>query len=507
MRPVIVGVGEISNQDRGRIAHPVDLMEDAARLALEDAGIGAAGWAHIGAVYSTPLSVFTDDDGGAMVAERLGLPAGRRERSGYSGAGPQRLLAAAGRSIASGEIDAAIIVGGVAESSVRAARVAGLDAAAPPTSTWSQGSRGAPVPAARSASYTARFRAQPPSAEGGAGVQAPVTIFALIESALAAVGGRDPETHRASLGELLAPFTEVAASRPGLAWSPVVRSASDIATASTTNRFIAEPYTKLMCSFPTVDLAAAVIVMSEALADRLGVASARRVHVWDVTAASEAGPPSVRADLHRSVALHATVARTMAGAGLTTDDLARFDLYSCFPAAVQLTLDAFGLDPGDPRPFTLTGGLPYFGGPGASYSLHGMAAMVEQARSDAGSVGAVVGIGGSCHDFSLGVYSSAEPPRPAVFAELDDVRRELEREMTPIVTSADGAAVVDAMTVVHERDEGPVEVPLIARLADGSRVGARAADPRLATDLSGTSLVGRAVQLRMVDGQCVFQPG
>ena len=34
MRPVIVGVGEISNKDPERIAHPVDLMEDAVRRAL-----------------------------------------------------------------------------------------------------------------------------------------------------------------------------------------------------------------------------------------------------------------------------------------------------------------------------------------------------------------------------------------------------------------------------------------------------------------------------------------
>jgi hypothetical protein len=51
------------------------------------------------------------------------------------------------------------------------------------------------------------------------------------------------------------------------------------------------------------------------------------------------------------------------------------------------------------------------------------------------------------------------------------------------------------MTVLHERDAGPVAAPVIARLPDGSRVGARAATPDLPAALSGTSLVGRQVQL------------
>lgn len=506
MRPVIVGVGEISNQDRTRIAHPVDLMDDAVRLALADAGAADTLLAHVGAVFSTPLSVFTDDDGGAMVAERLGLPPGRRERSGYSGAGPQRLLAAAGRAIAAGEIDAAVIVGGVAESSVRAARAAGIEAVAPPTSTWSQGSAATLPRSGLAETYAARFRAQPPSAEGGAGVKAPVAIFALIESAIAASLGRHPDEHRAQLGELLAPFTDIAAARPELSWSPRSRAGADIAGVRPDNRFIAEPYTKLMCSFPTVDLAAAVIVTSEALATRLGIAADRRVHVWDIGCVSEAGPPSVRAEMHRSRALHAAVERTLGRLGLASDDLARFDLYSCFPAAVQLALDAFGIDTVDPRPFSLTGGLPFLGGPGASYSLHGIAAMVDAARLDPGSIGAVVGIGGSCHDFSLGVYSCAEPSTAAAFVELDDVHAELGRAAVPIATEADGVAVVEAMTIVHERDAGPTEVPVIARLADGRRVGARAEDPSLAAELTGTSLVGEEVRLRMVDGRCLHRP-
>ena len=131
--------------------------------------------------------------------------------------------------------------------------------------------------------------------------------------------------------------------------------------------------------------------------------------------------------MHRSVALRTAVDRTLDRTSVSTDELVGFDLYSCFPAAVQIALDAFGVDPSDPRPFTQTGGLPYFGGPGASYSLHGVACTVERVRAGDGAVGAVVGVGGGCNDFAVGLYSVDEPRRAPVFEEATDITETLAR--------------------------------------------------------------------------------
>ncbi len=502
-KPVIVGVGQVANKDPDRLAHPVDLIEDATRLAVADAGADVL--PYVGMVLSSPLSIFSDDDGGVMVAERLGLPPGARVQATYSGAGPQRMLAQACRAIAAGEIDAALVVGGIADSSVRNARLQGREAPAPPTSVWSQGSGKGVTPPLSEATMERR-RAGMPGAEGAAGVEMPVAIFALVESALAAAAGRTAEEQRAWLGELMTPFTEVAASRPDLAWFPEVRAPGEISGLRPDNRFISEPYTKLMCSFPTIDLAAAVLVTSEELADRLGVAAERRVRPWAITCTSEPGAPSTWAEMHRSVALRTAVDRTLERTAVTPDELVGFDLYSCFPAAVQVALDAFGIAPSDPRPFTQTGGLPYFGGPGASYSLHGVACTVERVRAGDGAVAAVVGVGGGCNDFSVGLYSMDESRQPPVFEEAKDITETLARRIPPLVEEPEGVASVDAMTIFHERDVGATSAPLIARLPDGSRVGAVVADPDLPAALSGTSLVGREVRLSQRDGHTVYTP-
>jgi acetyl-CoA C-acetyltransferase len=247
-----------------------------------------------------------------------------------------------------------------------------------------------------------------------------------------------------------------------------------------------------------VDLAAAVVVTSAALA-RAGA-----VHPLALTACKEQGPPSVRPSIGSAPALDLPVSRALELAAVDPAAISRFDLSSCFPSAVQLEARAFGLADDDPRPRTVTGGLPYFGGPGASYSLHGVVSMVEELRADPDpdAVGAVVGIGGRVDDFSVGLYSLARADGPCAIADLGTA----DHEPVPEQREGSGRAVVDAMTVLHDRDQGPVAAPVIARFADGSRIGVRAGDPSLAAELSGTSLVGREIVVSTDEGRATYVP-
>lgn len=475
--PVIAGAAQLANKDGERIVHPVTLLEEVARRALDDAGLAASA---VGAVFATPLSVFSQDNAGVLVAERLGLAPGPRSESSYSGAAPLRMLREACRMVDEGEVEAALVVGGIADASVRRARLRGDEPPAPPTSIWSQGSDGVQDHRLRGPAWEGY------SAEAASGAGMPSHFFALVESAIG--DGLDPAVHRARLGALLAPFTSVAASRPDVAWFPTPRSPDEIATPAPENRFIAEPYTKLMCSFPTVDLAAAVVVTR----------ATEGVRPMGLVAAREEQPPSGRTDIGRSIALTRAAERALALAGVGVADLAGFDLYSCFPSAVQLALRALDVPLDDPRPFTLTGGLPYFGGPGASYSLHGLVCSVEALRARPDSLVGVVGLGGMINDFAVGVFGVTDAPFRS-----DDLGK-LDEGSVPLRPVAAGLAVVDAMTVTHERD-GVTGAPVIARLPDGARVGARALDPDVPAASSGTTLVGREVVLEERDGKVLYR--
>ena len=93
-------------------------------------------------------------------------------------------------------------------------------------------------------------------------------------------------------------------------------------------------------------------------------------------------------------------------------DMEFFDLYSCFPSATLLQAREMGLDLEKLPPLTITGGLPYFGGPGNSYTLHAIVEAAERIRRSPGKFGFISALGWYFTKFSAGIYSGQEPGRP-----------------------------------------------------------------------------------------------
>jgi acetyl-CoA C-acetyltransferase len=113
-----------------------------------------------------------------------------------------------------------------------------------------------------------------------------------------------------------------------------------------------------------------------------------------------------RPDLGHAPSAVMAVREALAVAGVGIDDIASFDLYSCFPVPVFNICDGMGIAPEDPRGLTLTGGLPFFGGAGNNYSMHGIAETVVRMRSAPGHFGLIGANGGVMSKYSGGVYST-----------------------------------------------------------------------------------------------------
>ena len=183
----------------------------------------------------------------------------------------------------------------------------------------------------------------------------------------------------------------------------------------------------------------------------------------------------------------------LAAAGIGTGDLAHIDLYSCFPAAVQLGAQSLGL-PLD-RQLTRTGGLPFSGGPWNNYVMHSIATVVSELRERAGQKGLVWANGGYATKHAFGVYSTT-PPADGRFKYAypqDEIDAMPRRELAD---GADGAGTVtiEAYSVMHDRDGNP-ETGLAACLtADGRRTWARSAHRDLAVAMCEGEWVGRKVR-------------
>jgi acetyl-CoA C-acetyltransferase len=174
-----------------------------------------------------------------------------------------------------------------------------------------------------------------------------------------------------------------------------------------------------------------------------------------------------------------------------------FDLYSCFPFPVFAVCDDFGLTADDPRGLTLTGGLPYFGGPGNSYSLHGIAETVAAMRDKPGSFGLVGANGGVMSKYSVGVYSTD----PGEWAA--DRSKELQQDIAalpkvPVTRNANGAGAIETYSV---RYDWPMTTGvIIGRLeADGSRFMALTEDDDLVALMTDGDPLGARITVKSTD--------
>ncbi len=117
-----------------------------------------------------------------------------------------------------------------------------------------------------------------------------------------------------------------------------------------------------------------------------------------------------REQMWRSVAMEEASREAMARARVGIDDIAYLDLYSCFPCVPRIVRDALEIEPTDPRPRPVTGGMSNFGGPGNNYSLHAVCRMAEILREHPGKTGLVQSVSWYLSKHGVGAYRSGACP-------------------------------------------------------------------------------------------------
>jgi acetyl-CoA C-acetyltransferase len=488
--PVIVGVGQVTNR-RERIVHARDLMEEAARAANADAG-GRA-FDHIDSLQVVQQISWRTPAPATILAERLGLPDGERLLSTIGGSTPQWMVNQACGRIVGGEVNGVLIVGCEAFDSVRRTTKAGGD---------DDRGRSDKLPPD---TVMGEDRSPVCPEELAARLVAPASIYPMFEQALAHRDGRNPDEQRVWLGKLMAPFTSVAASHPDLSWFPNERTPSELSDITDDNRMVAEPYPKNLNAILQVDMGAAMILMSAETAEAAGIPRERWVFPWAGAKCDDVWFLAQRPHFDRSVAIEELGRAVFGAAGIGIDDVAHIDLYSCFPSAVEMGAEALGIPLDDPRGLTLTGGLPYFGGPGNNYVTHSIAMLVDRLRTRPKDIGLVTGISWYVTKNAIGIYSGEPPKNGWGSPDMTEMQARIDATALDVTSDGEGDATVVAFTVEHDKDLGPVRAPLYATLDDGRRVVAQLADASLPAQLSGRSIIGERVKVRSGEGGTVYE--
>ena len=471
IKPCIIGVAQKTwRPTKGYAPHPLVQAAEIAKIAAADC-TNESVLSFINELdLVLPLS-WKYDDPCSQLAAALSLPDGERKLSGLSGTSPQRFINDAAESIIQGRKRAILVCGAEAFATRKLAKKQQLEL-------------GWPAPTRRNAPA---FEDPLIPTEITHEVFQAYATFAMLDSARRAHLGIGLEEYRKNEAEMMAKLSTVAAENTA-AWFARAYGSDDLFNLDTSNRMIAYPFSRNTMAFMDVDMASAVIVASEDLADELGVPKEKRVylHGWDY----QKEPPYIaqRKDLWRCPSMENAGHNAMAMAGVTINDIQHLDLYSCFPSALNFCKDALEISDTDGRSLTVTGGLPYFGGPGNNYTAHSITAMVQKLRQNDGQFGLTSGIGMHMTNHVFTIFSTNKPDRLVIPKASSG-----EQQVCVIEERVDGPAIIMAYTVLHEKSGNCALA--ICELANGHRCYAKCFNEAVLKSMEETEWVGKSVLL------------
>jgi acetyl-CoA C-acetyltransferase len=477
--PVLVGQAQVVQHEDDVLAAwgPIELMSEAVRQAIADAG--SAALTSIDEIHVARSLTNREPNPGAAIARACGITASHHTLTSHGGNTPQWLVNHTARRIFDGEIDCAVLVGGEAMRTRNRAKKLGLEPG------WFTAQHTDDPAHATNPEFNMNH-----DAEMALRIILPIEIYPMFETALRARDGHSVDEHQRHIGKLWSRFSAVAATNE-FAWDRTPHSADEIVTPTANNRVIGFPYTKLMNANNNVDMAASLIICSVERAQQLGVPRDRWVFPVAGTDCHEKPFVSHRMSFTDTPAIRMGGQMALDLAHTSFDDIEVIDLYSCFPSAVQIGAEALGLELS--RTLTCTGGLTFAGGPFNNYSMHAIAESMRRIRSGAERA-FVWANGGFLTKHSFGVYAHAPSGRGYAWAtpqlELDALP---ERQMIHGPDAA-GTYVVEAYSVMHDRDGAPSTIRAALLNDYGMRAWGISEDAALASDFTANEWVGNTVQ-------------
>lgn len=496
--PVIVGTAQLVDReaDVDRHIEPLEMLRRMAVGAAEDAGGGDSLLKKIDTVALVATAGWNPDNAPNLVASAIGAQPKQELITGTGGQVGVTLLNRVASEIVEGRCGIAF-VGGCNNLKVLMKAI-GLGKQL----EWTRGGHGKPTMVGGD---------EPGSTDLEAlyGLKQPPDIYPLFENAFRARLELDLPTHKKRMGDLFTGFTRVAAANP-YAWFPTERSPEELTTVTPANRMISFPYPKYLNAVLNTEQAAGLIVCSVAKAKAMGIPASKWVYWWGGAHSQEqAWWASERPDFAQCPAMKDTHVSALRNAGLETGDVDFFDFYSCFPVAVEMACEMLGLDIADPRGFTVTGGLPYAGGPASAYTLHSLAEMTRKLQANPGGKGLVTGNGWYLTKHSASVLASSPKEDGQPWEGLVDNLPSNEMETSPRIVrqEAEGQGRVEAYTVSYDREGNPSRGIVLGTTDAGDRFLANTPhDVGFLNEFVASEQVGTTGKLRGGGELTVFEP-
>ncbi|KLR62312.1 hypothetical protein IMCC26207_104162 [Actinobacteria bacterium IMCC26207] len=500
--PVLIAVGTAhhrvspeSSQPAGtEVIDALRMMELAARSALGQA-VSTSRLAQLlrnVSLVAVPEGDWKFENPARAIATRLGCESARTVRVEI-GVPQHAPIRAALLGIQSGQMQAALIVGGEAKATQLSIERAGgiVPGTSADVAALDGGALDGGAPDER---WTPEGEIMA-EAEIAAGIWSAVEQYACIDAALRYCEGQSVPDHLDSIASLWQQFNQVASLNPDAAFG-TPRSAEFLRVAGPGNRPLAFPYAKWHSTQWAVDQAAAMVLCSVGLARELGVPTDQWVFPRVALESSLSVSLTKRAEIGRWPAMKVLGDAAAAHLQQALNQVKYAEVYSCFPAAVRVQQRELGLAQ-DQAP-TLTGGMAFAGGPFNNFTYQATAAMVDQLRQDPGSLGLVTTVSGLLTKPALAVWSTE--PGEVLIADLG-AQAAAATAVREVTNQGSGLASIASYTVTYAGTD-PSSAFVIADLADGRRWIGTSTDSELLAEGVTAELIGR--QVIVTGSSCEF---
>lgn len=474
--PVLVGIGTATRREDNfaDALEPIDLMLEA----VANAGLDSGSPGTLSGVQyiAVPRGRWAYRNPAGEIATTIGAEAVTTVLASV-GVLQQTLIGEACARIARGEAHTTLVTGADAGYRILRAKIAG-ERAGERDQTFDPDIYMAPKEELRH------------PVEKRAGLVMPVGLYAVMESAYRAKHGWSVAEHRDRMAAVAARCSRIASSNPH-AWNREPIDCESIREAGDRNPMQAFPYTRSHCSTWNVDQAAALLFCSVAHAEQLGIPRDRWVYPVASTESNHMVAVSARDDLGSCPGAAITGKAALDAGGLVADEVDLVELYSCFPLAIETYADALGLPLS--RDLTVTGGMPFAGGPYNNYVLQATCRAAELLRQKKGKTALVSSVSGILTKQAFCLLSAQPAPDGFVHADLSETVA-AEMKTRDVVDAYTGEATIAGYTVLHGRGQTPRGL-LLVDTPDGRRALVTTEAPAMLAAMEREEFVGRPLDV------------
>ena len=316
-----------------------------------------------------------------------------------------------------------------------------------------------------------------------------VGYYAILESALRASSGVNFKKYHKQIAKLYSEFSEIA-SKNNDSWIKSSFSFNEILNQSNKNPIQAFPYNKYHCTSWNVNQSCSMIICAEEVADKLKIPNHKRVYPLASSETNHMIATLQRPNLVEPYGMKLAAEFILDICQNNNIKPNLYDLYSCFPVAVSMFSKSLNLK--NSRNLTITGGMPFAGGPLNSYVIHSTVKMIENIRNKKKSVGVVTGVSGMMTKQSYALWAK----EPITEFMHKDFTSEVQKKEQPIELSSlqEGVGNIIGYTTLHRTD--PVKAIIYLNCEDGKRKLITSTDKSIIKSMETKEWVKRKVYFK-----------